>query len=504
MKKLAFLFFVLQILIGCSKSNDSSNEPNVDMPPGNFSVTMDEVYDKSTIIVWTASKDPENVNVKYDVYLNEELVASQLQTLTYTFTELSPEISYNGKVVASDGSNSTTINFSFTTQALIPVAFIGNMLLSTQQEVIDFGKNQYSSIEGSLKIGSFDSSQPISDIDDLTLLNDLTAVSGSIEIYRTRLENFEGLNNLISIGAYFYIWDNSLLLNLNALESLTTVVDELSVSRNPMLSNLNGFNSITQVEHLIIYECDALQNLSGLQNINPVLNNLTITGNDLLTDISALGHISSVEYLFIEENASLQNIDGLDNITKVGVSLRISDNSSLTDLGALGNLSTVGELATFTFTGDYGISIKKNPLLENLDGLQSLIKISGDLYIGENNNLLNFNGLNNLAEITGNLWFEQNDSLEHIGDLENLISIHRDLRIYFNSSITNLDGLSKLERLADVQIVHNTSLGSVCGLQNVLINYENSSILNIYIAENAFDLNGGVTRQDIIDGNCSL
>ena len=505
MKKIILLLVLFQILEGCSKSNDSQNDPIADLPPDSFSVIIDEIADRSAKIVWTASKDPENKTVAYDIYLNDQLMDSQIPTFSFVFEELSPEITYSGKVVASDGINSTTMSFSFTTGVLVPVAYVGNVLLTTQQEVIDFGKKRYSSIEGSLKIGKFDNSQPKSDIDNLSSLNDLKSVSGSIDIYSTPLETLEGLNNLVSIGVSLTIFNNSSLLDLDALESLETVKELLSVGQSAALSNLNGLSNLKQVEHIIVYDCDDLQNLNGLQNIGSILNNLGIIKNDLLTDITALGHISSVEYLFIEENASLQNIDGLDNITKVGVSLRIIDNSSLTDLRAFGNLSTVGELAIFSLTSDYGMRIHKNPLLENLDGLQSLIKISGDLYIGENNNLLSFKGLNNLAEITGNFWFEQNDSLEHIGDLENLISIHRDLRIYNNFSITNLDGLSTLGRIGfALQIYDNTSLSSVCGLQNVLLNYEHSASVNIYIAQNAFDLNGGVTRQDIIDGNCSL
>ncbi|MEG3658631.1 hypothetical protein V5097_14575 [Arenibacter palladensis] len=499
MKKTMLLYLaVLYLFASCSKSNEIPEDSHDHLPPTPFSISLEEINDKSATIVWTASEDPESKTIIYSIYLDDNLAEDKTKVLTYTWDGLSAETSYNVKIVASNGVFNTTSTFKFTTSEYNPLVFEGDVILHNQQEVIDFGKNRYDIIKGSLTIGRVDKITP-SDIVNLSYLNDLTAVSGSIDIYRSPLKTLEGLNNIVSIGERLYINNNSSLLDLDALESLTTVTEYISLSRNPSLASLNGLNRLTQVEHVIIHDCDNLQNLNGLQNVNPVLNNLLIEKNDLLTDITALDQISSVQILFIDENASLQNINGLDNITGVETLLKITNNSNLTDLSALSKLSSVGEHANF-FTEDNGVLINDNPQLETLNGLQSLSKIYGNLRIGNNKNLRNLKGLNNLAEVTGNIWLQWNDSLESLDDLENLISIHKDLRIVDNSSITNLDGLNTLESVGfNIHIADNSMLSSICGLQNVL-NKENSP--NISISGNAFDSNN-LTKQDIIDGNCS-
>ena len=61
--------------------------------------------------------------------------------------------------------------------------------------------------------------------------------------------------------------------------------------------------------------------------------------------------------------------------------------------------------------------------IANLDGLNVINSIGGDLEIKGNNLLTNLVGLDSLTFIGGNLWFYGNDSLVTLTGLENLTSI---------------------------------------------------------------------------------
>ena len=104
MKKASLFLIIALLFIGCNKSEENTPKIEADLPPTNFTITTDEVSDKSANIVWTAAKDPENKAVTYDVYLNGQLIESKTSALTFTFEELSPETNYTGQVIASDGA----------------------------------------------------------------------------------------------------------------------------------------------------------------------------------------------------------------------------------------------------------------------------------------------------------------------------------------------------------------------------------------------------------------
>src|SRR5690606_22094276 len=58
----------------------------------------------------------DNEPVKYDIYINDVVIASNLDSLNYTINNLNELTEYTGKVIAKDTSeNETTENFSFQT-----------------------------------------------------------------------------------------------------------------------------------------------------------------------------------------------------------------------------------------------------------------------------------------------------------------------------------------------------------------------------------------------------
>jgi len=123
--------------------------------------------------------------------------------------------------------------------------------------------------------------------------------------------------------------------------------------------------------------------------------------------------------------------------------------------------------------------------ITNLNGLNALSNIGGDLFIGRNNqpfggngNLTNLVGLGNLTSIGGDLTFSSNDTLTILTGLESLVSIGGDLRVYMNDMLASFIGLDNLTSVeGDVRIgiipympawgYGNNSLTSLTGLENL-------------------------------------
>ncbi|OJY85719.1 MAG: hypothetical protein BGP14_17375 [Sphingobacteriales bacterium 44-15] len=116
------LLFVTVFFNACSKDQSSPPDPDgsidpVNLPPKDFNVTVDSIFAERAVISWSNAVDPEGDSVKYDIWLNERLVISDVSGLTYNLSGLVELTAYSGKVIARDGENKQLIkSFSFTTE----------------------------------------------------------------------------------------------------------------------------------------------------------------------------------------------------------------------------------------------------------------------------------------------------------------------------------------------------------------------------------------------------
>ena len=106
-------------------------------------------------------------------------------------------------------------------------------------------------------------------------------------------------------------------------------------------------------------------------NYTKIVGKLDINGTDI-TDLTPLSNIDTVtgklEIFFTD---SLQTLNGL-NISYVGGNLYFEKNKKLKDIGALSSLTFVGK----------DLVILNCKSLNNLNGLQNIDTIKGNLYIG--------------------------------------------------------------------------------------------------------------------------
>jgi hypothetical protein len=187
--------------------------------------------------------------------------------------------------------------------------YVGNVFLSTQQEVDEFGAMCYSKIEGRLQISE---RWQDDDIIDLTPLSSLTEVyPGRIRIHANNLTSLNGFQNITKLGG-LYVHSCNALIDLSGLENLISIggaegyFQELHVEENNSLINLNGLNNLQETNGLVIVSNPSLVSLDGLENLTS-----TFTSNyDYLgIDIGVFNtHIGVIPQPNLSDFCALQNL----------------------------------------------------------------------------------------------------------------------------------------------------------------------------------------------------
>ncbi|MCB2222016.1 MAG: T9SS type A sorting domain-containing protein [Bacteroidetes bacterium] len=344
------------------------------------------------------------------------------------------------------------------------------------------------------------------DISNLSGLNVITTVSGSLKIYGNNiLTSLSGLENLVSIDSNLYI-GNKILINRYGW---------WYGEGNPMLLNLEGLSNLNYIgKNILIIYNESLTSLTGLENVPSLLGNLEIICNNLLENLNGLNNINSIEGdLVIGGNNGLINLSGLENLETVNgnFSLHVRlggwlygyevGNQSLLNLTGLNNLSYVNG----------GLTICNNNSLENLTGLENLTAINGPLWIGfwygGNPSLNKLSGLDSLNSIGGNLSIIGNNVLIDLSGLDNLSSIGGYMEVVLNDNLLNLKGLESLTTLNGLGIHSNNSLLDFTGLKNLSTIsgffeiYSNNNLLNFLGLDKLVTIEGNIRIGEYYYGN---
>jgi len=121
MKYIKVIFFlIIGFLYSCTSEDDKLNiEDNItieNLAPKNFEITIKDISHSSAKITWNAAIDPENDQVKYDIYLNNVKVFSDITNLEIIFENLEELKNYSGYIIAKDThDNETRSDFNFIT-----------------------------------------------------------------------------------------------------------------------------------------------------------------------------------------------------------------------------------------------------------------------------------------------------------------------------------------------------------------------------------------------------
>lgn len=251
--------------------------------------------------------------------------------------------------------------------------FNGDIIISSQQELEDFGALGYTTVIGNLSIGGY---QTATDVNNLTPLLVLENVVGELRIDdNPLLTTLDGLNN-VEFVSKLIIRINPSLTGLTGLSNLNSVVD-IVISDNNAITSLQGLEGLTSVNRFNIHRNDLLTSLTGLESLNNAYW-ISIFGNNSLESISSLSNLSSADRILLNNLPSISTLDGITHLSEMEW-LQLSFLDQFTDFSELSNLTSV----------DF-INIAGNQSLVSLDGFENLINNEG-LAIGINLDFDEFN-----------------------------------------------------------------------------------------------------------------
>lgn len=501
------VFFFLVFINSCKQSetidprfyldidlvNYEGNEPNV---RGAYVVEADKLNTKVES-VFLLSNDGEGdlkiINIQYsgdsefsaDLQSYSNITIRSGEELSFMFDFLPTEVRTHEGII--------TITTNDSENRTVKVAVIGNVLqqnpvLSIEPE-LDAYTGTDTTINGQIDLGkmfnlvSGDTIIKIKNTGDSNLIIS-KLVNPTANIYSG---NFLDFNNLqLAVGEsqelkiqYFYKdagnYSHVFEIHSNDVNSPRKFVVSAEVEEKPK-----------EIFQNVVLTTQQEVNDFGAQKYVNLHRNLDIKGDDI-TDLTPLSTIKYIKYdLDIDGNAALTSLSGLENITECG-HLFVGNNAVLTNVDGLQGLTKVG---------GWGLSIYKNPVLKNLDGLSNVTISESGLGVAYNDELTSIEGLSKLSFADG-VRIEYNDKLASLKGLESLTSIGDSWFVLQYCAVLNdISALSNLTTGGKVSIVLNPVLNDFCSLSKFVT--ENSDASKIWIRSNGYN----PTHQNIKDGQC--
>jgi len=305
-----YIFILLTILL-FSCSNDDVQE-TVSLP--NYSSLSFSILEHPE-----KEKTIGSLNFSSDISNYQLTIVNQEPSNSFSIDNLTGELKVNenknfdfdlnkeiqGKINVTVNNESKIIDLNIEIIERIN-RYSGNIDVSTQKQLDDFGANHYDFIDGNLRILT-------NEVTNLDALYNLKGVKELIIKDDVQINNFDGLRNLESV---FKIH----LQNLPNLKTTEVIMPKiLSCSfieiNNTGLENLDGFSSFNfDLNNLIIKFNQELLNIDGLSNLTGS-GQLLIESNSKLESVN-LFNFDNTKNLFIVRNSSLSDFCGLQNLLK--------------------------------------------------------------------------------------------------------------------------------------------------------------------------------------------
>ncbi len=154
----------------------------------------------------------------------------------------------------------------------------------------------------------------------------------------------------------------------------------------------------------------------------------------------------------------ITNLDSLEVLTAIDGDLFIGYSTALTSITGLANVTYIGQTTR----------IYMNSALTSLSGLDNIVAIGQNLRITNNDVLSDISALSNLTTVGENLRIYMNPALTTLSGLDNVNSVGDNLRITNNIALTNISALSSITSIAgELAIDNNDALVSLVGLDNI-------------------------------------
>lgn len=220
-----------------------------------------------------------------------------------------------------------------------------------------------------------------------------------------------------------------------------------------------------RVGNVIITSQQALEEFAGVTKIDGDLTIITPVqiSNEIfeqidltpVVDLSPLDSLLEVTgSLFVRTD--IANIDGVNCLTSVGGDLNIQGNDSLEGIDGFKSLSSIGE----------SLILIVNDALESVDGFRALEMVGINIQISGNDSLQSVAGLQSLETVGNSLSISNSPALHNLNGFRTLSSVGRDLQILSNTELTRLSGFQSLKSIGnDLSLFENDGLRSITGFQ---------------------------------------
>lgn len=287
-----------------------------------------------------------------------------------------------------------------------------------------------------------------SDITHLDSLYSIEVIQGGFFLTNNSLINFEGLNNLDTIGEQFNIGnENPNLVSFEGLESLKkigSIIYDFHRIRSESIVDFTGLDSLQTVQGILdIKNCSNLTSLNGLGNITEI-DELSINNCPSFSSLQGFGNNADLSILRLSYLPSIGNFNGIESVQNIS-QITLSNMSSLTSMDSLSHLTSIDQL--FLLNCD---------VLKTLDGLEGLLDI----------------------QVFAR--FLYNDELSDITALENVdLSDINSLRMYNNPKLSScaINSICDFIDIGGITELQNNDIGC----NNVLeIEYDCDGLLSIF------------------------
>ena len=374
------------------------------LPPNKFEIISITKGNISLDVSWTKAIDPEESNIVYELFINDELITNSHSSEEYLFQDLKVDTNYEIKINAKDGVGniSTLISNTKTLDGI----YNGDVDFSTQNNLIEFGDKGYIEINGDLEIEG-------SSINDLSPIKNIKKVRGHLTIRSTNvlttlaglgiehigkslivfnnysLINLTGLNNLTEVLGGINIDQNSNLKDISNINKLVIIGNNLSIDNNINLLNITGFNSLESANTISIDSNWLLTTINSFRNLKKLTGSFIIKKNSLIDNISSLDKLETIEGGLIITDTLIEQLNIFPSLRLINYSLNVSINKNLKNIEGLISLKTIKYSS---------LDIIGNPKLKSLKGLENLEKIGNTISISGNTILSDFCALQNVMQ----------------------------------------------------------------------------------------------------------
>jgi len=326
----------------------------------------------------------------------------------------------NPRNIGNNSGNCNNATIGNSCIPVLPTCPASNVSFSTQAQVDAHGLYypNCTVISGSLSISG-------GTITDLSPLNTIQTINGHLNIAGTSFTNLNSFGNLTSVKN-LSIRYNSQLQDISGLSDAL----EFSVSNSTgLIIEYNPLLATCSIPSICAYTSNVNNPRTINNNAGSCANNGTL-GLACETLIPSCPESTSIGFT---NQQQLNNFAlNYPNCTNFPGDITIAANLDLTPLQ---NLQTIGGHLSITYN------------IQDLDGLNALTSIGGNLTIQDSNQLQNLNALQNLASIGGSLIIRNIPSLANLDDLESLTHIGTGIRLEANAALVDISVLSQLNTI---------------------------------------------------------